>query len=158
MVRYDGSTMAEETGPIRPEADLSTVGGRPSADAAPTVSDEPAIVEPSADEVEAWAAQETQRRQAWLRGPTESEKASWARGERGRRIAELGPEARAAELARLSRRYGRETQLIAEGAMSLFLTWSRRAIAELVRAGREWEEEATRPPARRRIPLDDEDR
>ena len=116
------------------------------------------MVEPTTDEVEAWATEEARRRQAWLQGPSESEKAAWARRERDRRIAELGPEARAAELSRLGRRYGREAQLIAEGAMSLFLTWSRRAITELARAGREWEEEATRPPARRRIPLDDEDR
>jgi hypothetical protein len=130
----------------------------PPLDAATPAADEPALVEPTDDEVAAWAAQEAERRRAWLQGPTESEKAAWARRERGRRLAELGPEARAVELARLGQRYGRETQLVAEGAVSLFLTWSRRAIAELARAGREWEEEATRPPARRRIPLDDEDR
>ena len=126
--------------------------------AAEPLTDEPALVEPTTDEIEAWATQEKDRRRAWAEGPTESEKAAWARRERDRRLADLGPEARAMELARLGRRYGRETQLVAEGAVSLFLTWSRRAITELARAGREWEEEATRPPARRRIPLDDEDR
>jgi hypothetical protein len=142
----------------------SSAEGRASGDtgssreAEPPITDEPALVEPTAEEMEAWAAQEAQRRKAWLDGPTEPEKAAWARRERDRRLAELGPEARAMELARLGRRYGRETQLVAEGAVSLFLTWSRRAITELARAGREWEEEATRPPARRRIPLDDEDR
>jgi hypothetical protein len=122
------------------------------------LTEAPALVEPPPEEIEAWAASEAQRRRSWLEGPTDSEKAAWARRERGRRLAELGPDARAAELARLGRRYGRETQLAAEGAMSLFMTWSRRALAELVRAGREWEAEASRPPARRRIPVDDEDR
>ena len=122
------------------------------------LADEPALVDPTSAEVDAWAAQERDRRRAWLDGPTDHEKAAWVRRERSRRVGELSPEARAAELARLSRRYGRETQLVAEGAVSLLLLWSRRAIAELARAGREWEEDVSRAPARRRIPLDDEDR
>jgi hypothetical protein len=130
----------------------------PSPQASPDVTDEPALVEPTPDEIEAWAAAETERRRAWVAGPTDAEKAAWAARERGRRISELGPEARAVEIARLGRRYGRETQLVAEGAMSLFMTWSRRAIAELIRAGRDWEADAMRTPSRRRIPLDREDR
>ena len=38
-------------------------------------------------------------------------------------------------------RYSREAQLAAEGAMSVLYRWSRRTFAELVKAGREWEEE-----------------
>jgi hypothetical protein len=148
--------MTDETRPGTP-AQPGNATGQASAPEA-SVSDAPELVEPTADEIEAWAASERERRRAWLEGPTDAEKASWARRERGRRTAELGPEARAAELARLGRRYGRETQLVAEGAVSLLWLWSRRAIAELARAGREWEAEATRTPTRRRIPLDDEDR
>ena len=53
-------------------------------------------------------------------------------------------------------RYGRETQLAAEGAVALLYRWSRRTFAELVRAGREWEEETSLPNRRRRVSLDDE--
>ena len=37
------------------------------------------------------------------------------------------------------RRYPREAQLAAEGAVSLMWKWSRRTMIDLVRAGREWE-------------------
>jgi hypothetical protein len=40
--------------------------------------------------------------------------------------------------------------------MSLLYRFSRRTFAELVRAGREWEEETALPSRRRRVPLDDE--
>ena len=53
-------------------------------------------------------------------------------------------------------RYGRETQLAAEGAVALLYRYSRRTFAELVRAGREWEEETSLPTRRRRISMDDE--
>ena len=43
-----------------------------------------------------------------------------------------------------------------EGAMSLFYRFSRRTYAELIKAGREWEEETALPSRRRRVPLDDE--
>ncbi len=50
---------------------------------------------------------------------------------------------------------GREGQLAAEGAVSLMYTWSRHFFAELVKAGREWEEETAMPSRRRRVPFDD---
>ena len=34
--------------------------------------------------------------------------------------------------------------------------WSRKTFAELVRAGRDWEEETAMPSRRRRVPLDDD--
>ena len=37
---------------------------------------------PTADEIEAWAARERQRRQQWLDGPSEEEKQQWARQQR----------------------------------------------------------------------------
>ena len=54
-------------------------------------------------------------------------------------------------------RMGREGQLAAEGAASLLYRWSRRTFADLVRAGREWEEETSLPNVRRRVSLHDED-
>jgi hypothetical protein len=109
----------------------------------------------SDEEIEAWAARERERRQAWLEGPTEDERAAWARSERARRRAELRLQARASEVARLGRHYGRKGQLAAEGALSILLGWTRKTLDELVRAGREWEDEAVKP--RRRVPLDDEE-
>jgi hypothetical protein len=120
-------------------------------------ADELAGLDPTAEEVEAWAARERDRRRAWLEGPTDDERAAWARRERVRRITELGPAVRATDLARKGRRYGRETMLATEGAANLMYRWSRRLFAELVRAGLEWEDEISRSP-RRRIRLDDEER
>jgi hypothetical protein len=114
-------------------------------------------LEPTDEEVDAWAARERERRRAWLAGPTDDERAAWARRERVRRITELGPAWRATDLARKGRRYGRESMLATEGAANLMYRWSRRMFAELVRAGLEWEDEISRSP-RRRIRLDDEER
>jgi len=50
-----------------------------------------------------------------------------------------------------AQRYMRECQLAAEGAISLlFKTSARDVLDQLVRAGREWEEEYTSQPVRRR--------
>ena len=65
-------------------------------------------------------------------------------------------EARIADTVRTGVRYGRETQLAAEGAVALLYRYSRRTFAELVRAGREWEEETSLPTRRRRVSMDDE--
>ena len=77
---------------------------------------------------------------------------------RHRRLADAFDEgeSRIQEGVRTGVRYGREGQLAAEGAMTLLYRWSRRTMAELIRAGREWEEETSLPNRRRRVPLDDE--
>ena len=126
---------------------------------ADTVTDEAAGLEPTQAEIDAWVARERERRQAWLKGPSPDEREAYARRLRQRRVAEAFDEgeARIAEGVRLGVRYGRETQLAAEGAMTVLLRWSRRTFADMVRAGREWEEETTLPNRRRRVPLDDED-
>jgi len=123
----------------------------------PATSPQADVAGPTQAEIDDWAERERKRREAWLSGPTEEEREEYARRERERRQAEAsGSAARAAELARLSRRYARDSQLLAEGAVSLMTRWSRRGIAELIRAGREWEEEATKPGGKRRIRLDDD--
>lgn len=120
---------------------------------------DPLALDPTEAELEEWAANERKRREAWLRGPTPEERAEFAEMERERRLAALegrsGPGSAARDRARLMRLYPREAQLAAEGAMSLVVRWSRQGFAELVRAGRDWEEEfeSTRP--RRRVPLDE---
>ena len=121
----------------------------------PTVADTSAG--PSQAEIDEWAERERKRREAWLSGPTPEEREAYAQRERERRAGGCQQcHGRAAELARRSQRYARETQLAAEGAFSLATRWSRRGFAELMRAGREWEEEATKPGAKRRIRLDDD--
>ena len=60
------------------------------------------------------------------------------------------------ESVRRGMRLGREGQLAAEGAVALAYRFSRRTFAELVRAGREWEEETSLPTRRRRVSMDDE--
>ncbi len=114
--------------------------------------------EPTQAEIDAWVAEERARRAAWLNGPSDEERAAYAKGLRQRRLAETFDEGehRIDEGIRRGLRYGRETQLAVEGAVSLLYRFSRRTYAELIKAGREWEEETSLPTRRRRVPLDDE--
>jgi len=122
------------------------------------IKDEAAALEPTQAEIDAWAARERQRREAWLNGPSEEERAEYAQHLRHRRLASTFDEgeARIADTVRMGVRYGREGQLAMEGAMALLYRFSRRSFAELVRAGRDWEEETSLPTRRRRVSLDDE--
>ena len=126
-----------------------------SADAA---ADTRAPGEPTQAEIDAWVAEEKARRQAWLKGPTAEERAAYARRLRHRKLADTFDEGEHLldEGVRRGLRVGREGQLAIEGAMSLFYRFSRRTYAELIKAGREWEEETAMPSRRRRVPLDDE--
>jgi hypothetical protein len=121
-------------------------------------TDEPIVPEPTQAEIDEWAAREKRRREAWLNGPSNDERQAYAQRLRQRRLAEAFDESehRIQESVRLGLHYGRDAQLAAEGAMTLAYRWSRRTMAELVRAGREWEEETSLPTRRRRVSLDDE--
>ena len=125
----------------------------------PADPEEPALLEPSESEIEDWASQERKRREAWLSGPTADQKAAWARRERERRMLEReSSDVRGSvrESSRVLQRYVREMQLAAEGAVSLFFNSSPSEVFDnLVRAGRDWEDEfASQPPRRRRVKLD----
>jgi hypothetical protein len=122
-------------------------------------TDEPDPLEPTQAEIDAWVARERARRQAWLNGPTEEERNAYASQLRHRRLADAFDEGetRIQEGMRTGVKVGREGQLAVEGAMTLLYRWSRRTMAELIRAGREWEEETSLPNRRRRVPLDDEE-
>jgi hypothetical protein len=141
--------------PIQGVVDMTEPTVEASGDA---IVDEPASVEPTQAEIDAWVARERQRRQTWLNGPSEEERDAYARRLRQRRVAEAFDEgeAKIADSVRMGVRYGREAQLAAEGAMTVLLRWSRRTFDDLVRAGREWEEETSLPNRRRRVPMDDE--
>ncbi|MEO8570551.1 MAG: hypothetical protein ABI553_02530 [Chloroflexota bacterium] len=122
-------------------------------------TEEPLGLEPTQAEIDEWVAREKRRRQQWLDGPSAEEREAYARQVRQRRLADAFDEGetRIADSVRMGVRYGRETQLAAEGAMTLLYRWGRRTFADLVRSGREWEEETSLPNRRRRVPLDDED-
>ena len=68
------SETARTTATPAAEAPAASSKRRPSAD--------PLALEPSAAELDRWAAQERERREAWLRGPTEEERAEFIRHER----------------------------------------------------------------------------
>ena len=122
------------------------------------VTDKAEGIEPTQAEIDAWVAKERERRQAWLNGPTPEEREAYALRLRQRRLADTFDEGEAmlTDSVRRGMRLGREGQLAAEGAVALFYRYSRRTIAELVRAGREWEEETSLPIRRRRVSMDDE--
>ena len=129
----------------------------------PTVADQlstdsEAVLEPTPEEINAWAERERARRQAWLAGPNDQERADYAAHLRQRRLAETFDEGEAMlqERMRQGLRYGRDAQLATEGAISLFFRWSQRTFAELVKAGREWEEDTNLPRLPRRVRMDDE--
>lgn len=131
---------------------------KPTGAVADAADDEPMTIEPTQAEIDEWVERERQRRKAWLDGPTDEERQAYGRRLRQRRLAEAfdDSEAKIAESLRHGMRLGREGQLAAEGAMALFYRFSRRTLAELVQAGREWEEQTTLPARRRRVPLDDD--
>jgi hypothetical protein len=117
--------------------------------------------EPTDAEIEAWAARERERREAWLHGPTQAQKLDWAERERARRMGERSLAAfrlpaPSPDAVRLAQHYMRDMQLATEGAFSLLLNVSVRDVFDqLIRAGREWEDEYTsRPVRRRRVALD----
>ena len=115
------------------------------------------LTEPTQAEIDEWVAKERARRKAWLEGPTDEERAAYAKRLKNRRLGEVfdDGEHMIDETVRRGLRYGREGQLAVEGGISLMYTWSRHFLAELVRAGREWEEETAMPSRRRRVPFDD---
>ena len=122
------------------------------------MKDEATELEPTQAEIDAWVAQERERRQAWLNGPTPEEREAYALRLRQRRLKDTFDEGEAmlTDSVRRGMRLGREGQLAAEGAAALLYRYSRRTFAELVRAGREWEEETSLPRRRRRVSMDDE--
>ena len=122
-------------------------------------TDEAAGLEPTQAEIDAWVARERERRQAWLKGPSDEEREAYARRLRQRRAG------RGVRRGRGQDRGGRPAggPLRARGAArrrgcdAVLMRWSRRTFDDMVRAGREWEEETSLPNRRRRVPLDDED-
>jgi hypothetical protein len=121
-------------------------------------TDETISTEPTQAEIDAWVERERQRRKAWLDGPSADEREAYADRLRRRNLADRFGEGeeRLNESVRVGIRYSREAQLAAEGAVAMIYRFTRKTFAELVEAGRQWEEETSLPPRRRRVPIDDE--
>jgi hypothetical protein len=131
-------------------SDVTPTGGDNGADAQ--------AAEPTQAEIDEWAAREKARRQAWLAGPTDEERREYASRIKHRRLSETFDEGtnKLDESVRRGIHYGREGQLAAEGAVSLLYTWSRKKFADLVKAGRDWEEDTALPSRRVRVSFDDD--
>jgi len=154
--------VGESDAPIRQHDAAGDAAAGSSARPGPdeTSGIDPIMLEPTQAELDDWAERERKRRQEWLQGPTEEERSEWAQRERMRRLSQLSDEDRQAVIAEWTRqavRYPREMQLAAEGMFSLFYQWSRRQMAEFVRAGRDWEEQVSRTGRRGRVHLDDDE-
>ena len=85
--------------------------------------------------------------QAWLNGPTAEERAAYARRLRQRRLADAfdDGEARIADGVRRACASGARASSPPKARWRSCYRWSRRTFADLVRAGREWEEETSLP-------------
>src|SRR5436190_1485764 len=110
-------------------------GGSSEQTASATSSEPQVAAGPTDAEIEAWAEQVRQRRQAWLDGPTEEEKHEWFRRERMRRLAVMGDEDEDIstprghnghdlydDARRIQRRYIRELRLASEGLAVTMVT------------------------------------
>ena len=84
--RQGSSTNGESAG--QSQFSKTGPGGYPGWNPADPVD----TLAPTDEEVNAWAEQEHQRRQAWLEGPSEEEKQEWRRREIGRRLARAAHE------------------------------------------------------------------
>jgi hypothetical protein len=117
---------------------------------------------PTDAEVDEWAEREAERRRRWVEGPTDAERREWARSRAVRRSAPR----RSARLSSVSepgdpledRVYSirRETDLASKGAWQWMMDAPYWTWAQLVDAGRRWEEgyEATERPRRIRLYAD----
>lgn len=112
----------------------------------------------TAEEVEDWARRERERRQAWLSGPTEEEKAAWAR-QRNRRVSNRrlfsDLEAEDPDLARTARQFARMSRLAQRGMLHSAMNFPFFLLERLVLFGLDSEDD-TEELRRRRIRWDDE--
>ena len=108
---------------------------------------------PTEQEINAWAAREQKRREAWLAGPTDAERRDWARRERQRRSsredAAFGPDDFSFPW--------RNAQGAFEDTMAWCATLPMRITAGMLRATRQLDDQLRNPPRRRGPAFFDED-
>jgi hypothetical protein len=115
--------------------------------------------EPTDQDVEQWAEREKKRREAWLAGPSETEKREWSL--RRRHLSEVrelygASDEPDSELEReLERRLRRDAHLARAGVLGLFLNLPYTLGAKLIRSGLDAQYDYyTEPAFRRRMPPD----
>lgn len=114
----------------------------------------------SATDIEKWTEREKARRRAWLEGPTEDEKEEWAAAERRRRRYLRArdhdyDDEDLSEGRRIADRWQREVGLALAGLAGRIIDSPYSLLGNLVREGRQFEEEYFPPRRRRRVPRDD---
>jgi hypothetical protein len=112
----------------------------------------------TAAEIEKWAERERARRRAWLEGPTEEEKDEWTAAERRRRRREPGHRYDDEDLVegrRVADRWQRDVGLALAGIAGRIMDSPYSLLGNLIREGRQLEDEYYPPRRRRRVPLDD---
>jgi hypothetical protein len=114
-------------------------------------------IDPTEQEVEAWAEREKKRREAWLAGPSEDEKREWI--QRQRHLRELresyGASDDPALERQLERRLRRDAYLVRAGILDMLVHSPSRLGAKLIRSGLEAQYDYyTEPAYRRRVPPD----
>lgn len=114
----------------------------------------------SAADVEKWTERERARRRAWLEGPTDEEKEEWAATERRRRrylrADEHGyDDDDLSEGRRIADRWQREVGLALAGLAGRIIDSPYSLLGNLIREGRQFEEDYFPPRRRRRVPRDD---
>lgn len=114
---------------------------------------------PIEQQAEEWAAGERRRREEWLKGPTDEEKAAWMR-ERGETRAAgapfpepIGQSDEERELLELARRLARGAELVGKGSVYAFARAPLAAFSYLIRAGRAFDDELANPPRKGRVPF-----
>jgi hypothetical protein len=105
---------------------------------------------PADAEVDDWAERERRRRESWVSGPSQAERWAWARHERQRRQAS-SRSAAAFEPDPTMEHLRRDATYVVEGAFALLTTFPLRIAADLVRAGREFQDSVYAPRRVRRV-------
>jgi hypothetical protein len=108
-------------------------------------------------EADLWAERERKRRKAWLNGPSEEEKKEWLES---RSRSNRDPQSRDEDVEegrRIARRWERDIVLAISGLASRLVDSRYAVLGNLVREGREWEEEKRSSGRRRRRVFSEDD-
>ncbi|TPQ29165.1 hypothetical protein C2U70_28760 [Bradyrhizobium guangdongense] len=114
----------------------------------------------SAADIEKWTERERARRRAWLEGPTDEEKEEWAATERRRRLHRRAhdhdnDDEDFSEGRRVADRWQREVGLALAGIAGRIMDSPYSLLGNLIREGRQLEDDYLPRRRRRRVPSDD---
>ena len=109
------------------------------------------------DEAELWAEREKKRRKAWLDGPSEEEKREWLESRRRSERDSSTDSEDIDEGRRIANRWQRDIGWALTGLASRLIDYRYGVLGNLVREGREWEEEYRAARRRRRRAFSEEE-